>query len=116
VILADGHPATSLDAGWRTLFGDVRRIARFERRPHRLDTLVLTTLGWDSPMLDFDAWALPLAEDFRRFVLEAHGLATDALRPSGPCASRWWCARTTAPPRGAPPARWSGSSPTRRSW
>ena len=83
VILADGHPATPLDEGWRVLFGDVRRIASFERRPHRLQTLVLPTLGWDSPMLDFDAWALPLAEDFRRFVLEAHGLAADAPRPSG---------------------------------
>lgn len=84
IILADGHPATPLDEGWRTLFGDVRRIAGFERRPHRLDTLVLTTLGWDSPMLDFNAWALPLVDDFRRFVLAAHGLSADAARPSGP--------------------------------
>lgn len=84
VILADGHPATPLDEGWRTLFGDVRRISTVPRAACRLDTLVLTTLGWDSPLLDFDAWALPLAEEFRRFVLTAHGLAADAARPNGP--------------------------------
>jgi len=84
VVLADGHPATPLDEGWRTLFGDVRRIATFPRAACRFDTLALTTLGWDSPLLDFDAWTLPLAEDFRRFVLGAHGLPADAPRPAGP--------------------------------
>jgi len=84
VVLADGHPATPLDEGWRTLFGDVRRIATFPRAACRFDTLVLTTLGWDSPLLDFDAWALPLAEDFRRFVLGAHGVDAEAPRPDGP--------------------------------
>jgi len=84
VVLADGHPATPLDEAWRTLFGDVRRIASFAGGACRLDTLVLTTLGWDSPLHDFDAWALPLADDFRRFVLGAHGLPADAPRPPGP--------------------------------
>ena len=84
VLLADGHPATPLDEGWRTLFGDVRRIGACPRGAGRLDTLVLTALGWDSPLLDFDAWALPLAEDFRRYVLGAHTLAADAPRPAGP--------------------------------
>ena len=84
VVLADGHPATPLDEGWRTLFGDVRRIATFPRAACRFDTLVLTTLGWDSPLLDFDAWRLPLVEDFRRFVLGAHGVDVDAPRPGGP--------------------------------
>lgn len=84
VVLADGHPATPLDETWRTLFGDVRRIATFPRATYGLDTLVLTTLGWDSPLLDFDAWALPLVEDFRRFFLEAHGLTADASRVPGP--------------------------------
>jgi glycoprotein 2-beta-D-xylosyltransferase len=84
VVLADGHPATPLDEAWRTLFGDVRRIGALPRAAGRLQTLVLTTLGWDSPLLDFDAWALPLAEDFRRFVLGAHGLPADAPRAHGP--------------------------------
>jgi glycoprotein 2-beta-D-xylosyltransferase len=83
VVLADGHPATPLDDGWRTLFGEVRRIATFPRAACRFDTLVLTTLGWDSPLLDFDAWTLPLVEDFRRFVLAAHGVDADAPRPGG---------------------------------
>ena len=78
VVLADGHPAAPLDDGWCALFGDVRRIAAYAGGAHRLDTLVLSPLGWDSPLLDFDAWALPLVDDFRRFVLAAHGLPTDA--------------------------------------
>jgi hypothetical protein len=84
VVLADGHPATPLDEGWRALFGDVRRISSFTGSVRRLDTLVLTSLGWDSPLHDFGAWALPLADDFRRFVLGAYGLPADAPRPPGP--------------------------------
>jgi len=84
IVLADGHPAAPLDDGWCALFGDVRRLATFTG-VHRLDTLVLSPLGWDSPLLDFDAWALPLVDDFRRFVLAAHGLPTDAgRRPATP--------------------------------
>src|SRR5207245_1101150 len=87
IVLADGHLAAPLDDGWCALFGDVRRLATFTG-VHRLDTLVLSPLGWDSSLLDFDAWALPLVDDFRRFVLAAHGLPTAAgRRPATPRVS-----------------------------
>jgi capsular polysaccharide biosynthesis protein len=84
VILADGHPATPLDTGWQTLFGDVTRISTLVPRAVRFERLVLSPLGWDSALLAHRARALPLAEDFRRFVLGAHRLAVDAPRPPGP--------------------------------
>ena len=109
IVLADGHPAAPLDDGWCALFGDVRRLATFTG-VHRLDTLVLSPLGWDSPLLDFDAWALPLVDDFRRFVLAAHGLPTDAGRRP------WCCTRTTGRTRGARRARSGASSQTPPRW
>ena len=84
VILADGHPATPLDAGWPTLFGDVTRISTLMPRAARFERLVLPPLGWDSALLAHRARALPLAEDFRRFVLGAHRLTVDAPRRPGP--------------------------------
>jgi glycoprotein 2-beta-D-xylosyltransferase len=85
VVLADGHPASSLDAVWSGLFGDVVRIGALGPAAIRLDTLALAPLGYDSPLLAWRARALPLAAEFRRFVLERHGLpGADGPRRPGP--------------------------------
>jgi hypothetical protein len=77
VVLADDRPAAPLDDGWPGLFGDVVRVGALGPGARRLDTLVLAPLGYDSPLLAWRARQLPLAAAFRRFVLEAHGVAVD---------------------------------------
>lgn len=77
VVLADGRPAAPLDAAWPGLFGDVVRVGALGPDARRLETLAVAPLGFDSPLLAWRARQLPLAAAFRRFVLEAHGVAVD---------------------------------------
>jgi hypothetical protein len=85
VVLADGHPPAPLDAAWASLFGDVARLADLGPAPRRLATLALAPLGYDGPLLAWRARTLPLAAEFRRFVLDAHTVpAAAGGRPPGP--------------------------------
>lgn len=75
VVLADGHPASPLDALWTTVFGAAVRIGSLRgRRAYR--RLLLVPPGFDSPLEHVEAPTLPLAGEFRRLVLRAFGIST----------------------------------------
>lgn len=73
MLFLDAHPQGVLDETWKTLFNGFQRVAHLSTRV-RYSRLVLAPWGYTSPISDFTAASLPLAEPFREFVLATHGL------------------------------------------
>ena len=73
ILLVDGHPKGSLDVIWPQLFNKVTRIGSIKDLTQYKE-LVWVELGYNSPMRNQKAANIPLAEEFREFFLEKHGV------------------------------------------
>ena len=76
ILWLDGHPKSSLDSTWKTLFGDVVQ-ARSIKEPTLYRTMIWDSIGATCPLNQHKADILPYSEEFRDFFMSRHKIIVD---------------------------------------